>query len=217
MPVPSKGLFSPIAMTTFAAPPRAFTLSDFDFELPPALIAQHPTPERSASRLLDGTLATPSDRIFRDLPGLLNAGDLLVFNDTKVVKARIFGEKASGGKLELLIERVLPKHEVVAHMKVSKKPLPGAKLYMAGGSRGGFEATLLGRWPDADAPRPDPGALRRLPDRSERAQDFNGPPQMEGSDHSGPGQSLRQHRAQWRCRTGKLPIGQRHSPVLSRR
>ncbi len=152
MPDPSKGLFSPIAMTTFAAPPRAFTLSDFDFELPPALIAQHPTPERSASRLLDGTLATPSDRIFRDLPGLLNAGDLLVFNDTKVVKARIFGEKASGGKLELLIERVLPKHEVVAHMKVSKKPLPGAKLYMAGGSRGGFEATLLGRWPDADGP-----------------------------------------------------------------
>ena len=132
-----------------AAPPRAFTLSDFDFELPEDLIAQYPAPKRSASRLLDGTAPTPVDRIFRDLPGLLSTGDLLVFNDTQVIKARLFGEKASGGKLELLVERVLPGHEVVAHMKVSKKPLPGARLYMAGGSRGGFEAQLLGRWPDA--------------------------------------------------------------------
>ena len=146
------GLFSPIAMTHNMPGPRAFTLSDFDFELPQDLIAQHPARERSASRLLDGSSAQPIDRIFRDLPGLLNPGDLLVFNDTKVIKARIFGEKASGGKLELLIERVLPGHEVVAHMKVSKKPLPGAKLYMAGGSRGGFEAVLLGRWPDAHGP-----------------------------------------------------------------
>src|SRR5574343_1418 len=129
---------------------RRFTLSDFDFDLPENLIAQHPAAQRSASRLLDGSQTPLVDRIFRELPGLLNAGDLLVFNDTKVVKARIFGEKASGGKLELLIERVLPNHEVVAHMKVSKKPLPGAKLYMAGGSRGGFEAVLLGRWPDAN-------------------------------------------------------------------
>ena len=128
---------------------RAFTLSDFDFELPPELIAQHPATERSGSRLLDGSSATVVDRIFRELPGLLNAGDLLVFNDTKVVKARIFGEKASGGKLELLIERVLPGHQVVAHMKVSKKPLVGGKMYLAGGARnGGFDAVLLGRWPD---------------------------------------------------------------------
>jgi len=133
-----------------ATPPRAFTLSDFDFELPEDLIAQHPAAERSASRLLDATGPAPVDRVFRELPGLLRAGDLLVFNDTRVIKARLFGEKASGGKLELLIERVLPGHEVVAHMKVSKKPLPGAKLYMAGGSRGGFEAVLLGRWPDAN-------------------------------------------------------------------
>ena len=137
-------------MTDSTAPCHAFTLSDFDFELPEALIAQHPAGQRSASRLLDGTEAQPVDRIFRELPGLLNAGDLLVFNDTKVIKARIYGEKASGGKLELLIERVLPNNEVVAHMKVSKKPLPGARLYMAGGSRGGFEAVLLGRWPDAN-------------------------------------------------------------------
>ena len=129
---------------------RRFTLSDFDFDLPENLIAQHPAAQRSASRLLDGSQTPLVDRVFRELPGLLNPGDLLVFNDTKVIKARIYGEKASGGKIELLIERVLPNHEVVAHMKVSKKPLPGAKLYMAGGSRGGFEAVLLGRWPDAN-------------------------------------------------------------------
>jgi S-adenosylmethionine:tRNA ribosyltransferase-isomerase len=129
--------------------PRAFTLSDFDFELPPELIAQHPAAERSGSRLLDGSAATVVDRIFHELPGLLKPGDLLVFNDTKVVKARIFGEKASGGKLELLIERVLPGHQVVAHMKVSKKPWVGGKMFMAGGARnGGFDAVLLGRWPN---------------------------------------------------------------------
>ena len=128
---------------------RSFTLSDFDFELPPELIAQHPAAERSGSRLLDGSSPAVVDRIFRELPSLLNPGDLLVFNDTKVVKARIFGEKATGGKLELLIERVLPGHQVVAHMKVSKKPLVGGKMFMMGGAQnGGFDATLLGRWPD---------------------------------------------------------------------
>jgi S-adenosylmethionine:tRNA ribosyltransferase-isomerase len=132
-----------------SASPRAFTLNDFEFELPPELIAQHPAAERSGSRLLDGAPGAVTDRIFRELPNLLNPGDLLVFNDTKVVKARIFGEKASGGKLELLIERVLPGHQVVAHMKVSKKPLVGGKMHLAGGARhGGFDAVLLGRWPD---------------------------------------------------------------------
>ena len=139
-----------------ASTAHSYTLSDFDFTLAPALIAQHPTPERSASRLLDGRSAQPVDRIFKDLPGLLRAGDLLVFNDTRVVKARVFGEKASGGKLELLIERVLTdgdSNEVVAHMKVSKKPLPGAVVHMAGGRRGGgFDALLLGRWPDENGP-----------------------------------------------------------------
>ncbi len=136
-------------MTT--APTRQFTLSDFDFELPPERIAQHPAPERSGSRLLDGSSPEVVDRVFSELPGLLQPGDLLVFNDTKVVKARIFGEKATGGKLELLIERVLPGHQVVAHMKVSKKPPVGGKLYMMGGARnGGFDAVLLGRWPDAN-------------------------------------------------------------------
>jgi len=135
---------------------RQFSLSDFDFHLPPELIAQHPASERSSSRLLDGSGPEPIDRIFKSLPELMQAGDLLVFNDTQVVKARIFGEKSTGGKVELLIERVLPDHRVVAHMKVSKKPPIGAKLHMgidAQHGASGFEATLLGRWPD------DKGAL----------------------------------------------------------
>lgn len=133
-------------MSTVSGAPRTHTLSDFDFELPPELIAQHPAAERSTSRLLDGRAATPVDRIFRELPGLLLPGDLLVFNDTKVVKARLFGEKPTGGKLELLIERVLTGHEVVAHMKVSKKPAAGTVLQMTGG----YTAELLGRWPDEE-------------------------------------------------------------------
>ena len=135
---------------------RLFSLSDFDFHLPPELIAQHPASERSSSRLLDGSEPEPIDRIFKSLPELMQAGDLLVFNDTRVVKARLFGEKSSGGKVELLIERVLPEHRVVAHMKVSKKPPIGAKLHMgidAKHGAAGFEAILLGRWPD------DKGAL----------------------------------------------------------
>ena len=127
---------------------RSFTLSDFDFILPPELIAQHPATERSGSRLLDGTGPAPVDRIFHTLPSLLKAGDLLVFNDTKVLKARLFGEKASGGKVELLVERVLTGNQVAAHMRVSKKPEPGATITMVGGD--GFCATLLGRWPDAN-------------------------------------------------------------------
>lgn len=133
---------------------RHFTLSDFDFELPETLIAQHPAPERSGSRLLDGTGPTSIDRIFRDLPSLLKAGDLLVFNDTKVINARLFGEKATGGKVELLIERVLGGNQVAAHMRVSKKPEVGAtiKMVCAEGHEDGLCATLLGRWPNADGP-----------------------------------------------------------------
>ena len=142
-----------------AAVSRPFVLSDFDFHLPHELIAQTPAPERSASRLLDGRHSAFMDRSFKDLPGLLQPGDLLVFNDTQVVPARLFGEKPSGGQLELLVERVLPDtddaaHQVVAHMKVSKKPPVGTVLHMfnqAGNSRA-FEATLLGRWPHEDGP-----------------------------------------------------------------
>jgi S-adenosylmethionine:tRNA ribosyltransferase-isomerase len=140
---------------------RAFTLSDFDFDLPPELVAQHPATERSASRLLDGCADPNVDRVFRDLPSLLRTGDLLVFNDTRVVKARLFGEKPTGGKLELLVERVLQGDEVVAHMKVSKKPPVGTTLAMVGG----FSATLLGRWPEED------GALFRFRFQSPSGED----------------------------------------------
>jgi len=133
---------------------HTYTLSDFDFALPPELIAQHPSTERSASRLLDGRHGSAFvDRIFNELPELLQSGDLLVFNDTQVVKARLFGEKPSGGKLELLVERVLPDvageaaNQVVAHMKVSKKPPVGTVLRM-GPHCNEFSATYLGRWPD---------------------------------------------------------------------
>ncbi|MDD2919289.1 tRNA preQ1(34) S-adenosylmethionine ribosyltransferase-isomerase QueA [Rhodoferax sp.] len=135
-------------------PTRTFCLSDFDFELPPELIAQHPAPERSGSRLLDGTGARPVDRIFKDLPALLKEGDLMVFNDTRVMNARLYGEKASGGKLELLIERVLGGNQVAAHLRVSKKPAIGdtVSLINAPGHSDHLSATLLGRWPDADGP-----------------------------------------------------------------
>lgn len=137
---------------------RTFTLSDFDFQLPPELIAQHPAPERSGSRLLDGSSATPVDRVFRDLPTLLQPGDLMVFNDTKVMNARLFGEKPTGGKLELLVERVLGGNQVAAHMRVSKKPEVGTTvaLVSAPGSQDHLSATLLGRWPD------EQGALFRF-------------------------------------------------------
>jgi len=131
---------------------RQFSLGDFDFALPPELIAQHPAAQRSASRLLDGAGPRPVDRVFHELPSLLRAGDLLVFNDTRVIKARLFGEKPTGGRLELLIERVIGAREVVAHMKVSKKPQPGTVLRMDGG----FSARLDGRWPD------EQGALFRF-------------------------------------------------------
>lgn len=134
--------------------PRTYALSDFDFVLPETLIAQYPASERSSSRLLDGSCSTPINHIFRDLPGLLKEGDLMVFNDTKVINARIFGEKATGGKLELLIERVLTGNQVAAHMRVSKKPEIGATvaLVSAPGIQDNLRATLLGRWPDAEGP-----------------------------------------------------------------
>ena len=117
------------------------TLSDFDFALPPELIAQHPAPERSGSRLLDGTGALPVDRAFRDLPGLLQCGDLLVFNDTRVIKARLLGVKATGGSVEALVERVLPGCEVLMHLRASKSPKAGSRVRFADA----FDAEVLGR------------------------------------------------------------------------
>jgi S-adenosylmethionine:tRNA ribosyltransferase-isomerase len=119
-----------------------YTLADFDFDLPPELIAQHPSSERSASRLLDGRGPAPADRIFRELPSLLAPGDLLVFNDTRVVKARLYGRKAdSGGAVEALVERVLPGFEVLAHLRASKSPRAGVVIRFAEA----FDAEVLGR------------------------------------------------------------------------
>ena len=121
--------------------PQQHRASDFDFALPPELIAQHPAPERSGSRLLDGRTAVPADGVFRDLPTLLAPGDLLVFNDTRVIKARLLGAKASGGAVEALVERLLPGNEVFAHVRASKSPRPGSRIRFAGA----FDAEVLGR------------------------------------------------------------------------
>jgi S-adenosylmethionine:tRNA ribosyltransferase-isomerase len=120
---------------------RTYTLSDFDFALPPELVAQHPAAERSGSRLLDGTGAVPVDRRFRDLPALLQPGDLLVFNDTRVIRARLHGQKDTGGQVEALVERVLPPLDVLAHLRASKSPKPGTTVRFAEA----FDAEVLGR------------------------------------------------------------------------
>jgi S-adenosylmethionine:tRNA ribosyltransferase-isomerase len=122
-------------------PTHPHTLSDFDFALPPELIAQQPAPERSGSRLLDGRAAPPVDRVFRYLPALLQPGDLLLFNDTRVIKARLLGVKASGGAIEALVERVLPNFEVLMHLRASKSPKPGSRVRFAEA----FDAEVLGR------------------------------------------------------------------------
>ncbi|MEO1751040.1 tRNA preQ1(34) S-adenosylmethionine ribosyltransferase-isomerase QueA [Thiofaba sp. EF100] len=110
-------------------------VSDFDFDLPEALIAQTPLPERSGARLLvvDGAAGTWRDAAVRDLPTLLQPGDLVVFNDTRVIPARLHGQKDSGGKVEVLIERLLNAREALAHVRASKAPKPGTRLHMEGG------------------------------------------------------------------------------------
>ncbi len=112
-----------------------FTLSDFDFNLPPELIAQTALPDRTASRLLEVDTSTEpprlADRGFAELPSCISPGDLLVFNDTKVLKARFFGHKASGGKIEVLIERVTGTHTALAQIRASKSPGAGTTLTLA--------------------------------------------------------------------------------------
>ena len=104
------------------------TLDDFDYSLPRELIAQFPAPERGASRLLRLTRDTLSDHRFAELPQFLQAGDLLVFNDTRVIRARLFGVKASGGKIEALVERITGPHEALVQMRASHAPKPGTRL-----------------------------------------------------------------------------------------
>ena len=111
-------------------------ISDFDFTLPDRLIAQHPPEVRGSSRLLVALPDMPlQDRAFGDLPDYIEAGDVLVFNNTKVMKARLFGQKESGGKIEALIERVLDNHTALAHIRSSKSPKPGTKLIFEGDIR----------------------------------------------------------------------------------
>jgi S-adenosylmethionine:tRNA ribosyltransferase-isomerase len=117
--------------------------TDFHFELPPELIAQRPAEERSASRLLvlDGASGAREDRQFRDFAGLLTSRDLLVFNDTRVVPARIHGVKESGGKIEILLERALDSTTALVHARASKGLKPPARVMLPGGA----SARMLGR------------------------------------------------------------------------
>ncbi|MES2580606.1 MAG: tRNA preQ1(34) S-adenosylmethionine ribosyltransferase-isomerase QueA [Pseudomonadota bacterium] len=119
---------------------------DFDFYLPDSLIAQHPSSKRNASKLLylKSQSKHLSDELFVDLPNFLLAGDLLVFNDTRVIKARLFGTKDSGGQVEVLVERVLDSHHVLAHVRASRAPKAGNTIRLADA----FDAKVIGREDD---------------------------------------------------------------------
>lgn len=116
--------------------------TDFHYELPAELIAQAPLPGRSDSRLLclDGRSGRYRDRQFTDLPSLLEPGDLLVFNDTRVVPARLFGTKPSGGRVEVFLERAVATREALVQMRASKAVREGLRIATAGG-----EVEVLGR------------------------------------------------------------------------
>ncbi len=118
-------------------------VSDFSFQLPDALIARHPLAERRASRLLvlDGPSGQLAHRGFADLLDYLRPGDLMVFNDTRVIPARLFGQKESGGRVEVLVERVLDERRVLAHVRSSKSPRPGSRILVEGGG----EALMVAR------------------------------------------------------------------------
>jgi S-adenosylmethionine:tRNA ribosyltransferase-isomerase len=126
---------------TVHTPAAGLTVDDFDYALPAELIAQHPAAERSASRLLRLGATGVSDHAFTALPELLAPGDLLVLNDTRVVKARLRGVKSTGGKVEVLIERALGEHEALAQVRASHPPQAGTALRLAGA----VDATVLGR------------------------------------------------------------------------
>ena len=112
--------------------PPTYSLSDFDYALPPELIAQYPLAERSASRLLDGRGDAAADRRFTDLPALLQPGDLLVFNNTKVLNARLRAVKATGGVVEVLVERLLSPTLALTQLRASHAPKPGTRIVIAG-------------------------------------------------------------------------------------
>jgi S-adenosylmethionine:tRNA ribosyltransferase-isomerase len=155
--------------------------SDFHYELPPELIAQVPLAERRASRLLvlDGATGAVDDRLFADLPQLLRAGDLLVFNDTRVLPARVIGRKPTGGRVELLLERLLGPRSALVHLQASHKPSPGGFVELPGGARarvGGRRAELteieldrdLIPFLEAHGQTPLPPYIARPPDAADR-------------------------------------------------
>ncbi len=117
------------------------TLADFDFDLPPELIAQAALPDRSASRLMMVHEDSQDDRHVRDLPDLLRAGDLLVFNDSRVMHARLFGQKDTGGQVEVMVERPVGDHDVLAMVRASKSPKPGTRLRLMDA----FDVEVVGR------------------------------------------------------------------------
>lgn len=123
--------------------------SDFYFDLPDELIARYPTPERRGSRLLclDGGTGEVRNRQFADMAGLLEPGDLLVFNNTRVIPARLFGQKATGGKVEILVERVTGEQSALAHVRASKSPKPGTsvQLYLKEGGASAYTLEVTGR------------------------------------------------------------------------
>ena len=112
--------------------PPLYSLSDFDYALPPELIAHYPLAERSASRLLDGRGNVAQDRKFYELPALLQAGDLLVFNNTKVLNARLRAVKATGGVVEVLVERILSPTLALTQLRASHAPKLGTRIVIAG-------------------------------------------------------------------------------------
>jgi S-adenosylmethionine:tRNA ribosyltransferase-isomerase len=123
------------------------TLADFDFELPSELIAQHPLPDRSASRLLHVLPDRRVDLCFADLPGQVAPGEVLVFNDTRVIKARLFGRKPSGGRVEVLVERLLDGRRALALLRTSHSPRTGAQVLIGAGDDV-VTATVAGRHDD---------------------------------------------------------------------
>lgn len=125
-------------------------VTDFHFDLPDELIARYPTKDRSASRLLylNGETGSLKDQQFTDLLSHINEGDLLIFNNTRVIPARLYGRKSSGGKLEVLVERVLDEHRCLAHIRASKAPKENAEIILGEdklGEGNGFKATMVAR------------------------------------------------------------------------
>lgn len=120
-------------------------VSDFDFDLPDELIARYPQPERTSSRLLqlDGNSGDIAHKTFKDVLDLVNPGDLMIFNNTRVIPARMFGRKASGGKLEVLVERMLDETSILAHVRASKSPKPGTELLL--GENDEYSAEMVAR------------------------------------------------------------------------